>query len=73
MGIDRRVVIARIVGFVREHAYYDSSDNSDTADPYRTVALEEARIAAHWPQVVSAQVFSVESCHQDYSSFAPNS
>src|ERR1700678_447899 len=44
MGIDGSVVIARIVGLVREHAYYDSSDNSDSANPYRTVALKEARI-----------------------------
>lgn len=47
----------------------DCSDNSDTANPYRTIALEKARIAALWPQVVSAQVFSVESCHDDSSSF----
>jgi hypothetical protein len=43
MGIDRSVVIARIIGLVREYADYDSSDNA--ACDGRSTSSELRRVA----------------------------
>ena len=58
-----------IIRLVREHTYYDGADNSDTAKPYRSVAPDVAWVAVLWPQIFDVHIVSVESCHDDTSSF----